>query len=231
MTPLRSKKTVFYGYAKSRLTPTPAQSNGPLINHNNTANMVKKSRNQKVSKNQNAIERIRGQGGYYTEKVVPFMRNIIPDGTFERFGGRLGGTAAAALSGVPALHRPGEALGQNLGRRIAKIAGFGDYSVKMNSLSTVGKAISPGESVPEFGTMGNAAVCDTVNTLETWLFQATLFCSTTPVISSIPAISIPFRGSHQLQPSISSIVSTASSLNSNHSLQNIPRQDPLVLSC
>lgn len=118
--------------------------------------MAKKNRNPKGFKNQNAIERIRGQGGYYTEKVVPFMRNVFPDGTFERFGGRVGGTAAAALTGVPALHRPGEALGQNLGRRIAKIAGFGDYTVKMNTLSTVGKAISPGESVPEFGTMGNA---------------------------------------------------------------------------
>jgi hypothetical protein len=120
--------------------------------------MAKKNqRNQKVSKNQqNAIDRIRGQGGYYTEKVVPFMRNVIPDGSFERLGGRFGGAAAAALSGVPALHRPGEALGQNLGRKIAKIAGFGDYSVRMNTLSTVGKAINPGESVPEFGTNGNA---------------------------------------------------------------------------
>jgi hypothetical protein len=109
----------------------------------------------KKNNKKQSIARVRGQGGYYTDKVVPVMQNLIPKGTFQKFGGVAGGMAGTALTGNPAGGLVGASGGRALGAKIAKILGFGDYSVVENSISTVGKAIMPGEPVPEFGTSGN----------------------------------------------------------------------------
>jgi hypothetical protein len=110
----------------------------------------------------NAVARISGKGGYYSDKVVPFMRKIIPDGTFARggafVGDRLGNVAGNMVipgSGSVAGGLASKA-GNWLGSGLSRILGFGDYEVSNNSLIKTGGAIMPGEAIPAFGVMGQA---------------------------------------------------------------------------
>jgi len=117
----------------------------------------KNNKNKNSNKNQKKVEiaRIRGQGGYYTDNVLPVMQKVFPKGTFANFGASAGGIAASSLVPHPAAAGAGASAGRYLGSQISRILGFGDYSVTSNTLSTVGKAIMPGESVPDFGVKGN----------------------------------------------------------------------------
>jgi hypothetical protein len=113
----------------------------------------KKKKNVKKGNNGN-IATLSGQGGYYSEKVVPFMRKVIPDGTLAKYGGKAGGLLAPMISLNPYAGAVGRSSGSALGSAISRLVGFGDYSVVNNSLSTVGKAVDPGQPVPSFGVMG-----------------------------------------------------------------------------
>lgn len=110
-------------------------------------------RNKNKNKNNTGIARVKGQGGYYTDNVLPVMQKIFPRGTFANFGTGAGGIAANAMA--PGSGVAGAAAGRYLGSQISRILGFGDYTVQSNSLSSVGKAIMPGEAVPDFGIRGN----------------------------------------------------------------------------
>lgn len=117
-------------------------------------------------KNKNATTRnanqstavIRGQGGYYSDRILPIMQQIVPKGTFSRVGsqlGAIGGTALGARAGMPAAGgAAGSQLGRFLGSGVSRLVGFGDYTVASNTLFKEGMAIMPGEAVPSFGVMG-----------------------------------------------------------------------------
>jgi hypothetical protein len=120
--------------------------------------MVKKGA---LAKRKNAnrdkeIRKILGQGNYFTD----FMGSVVPPGTFGRLGGKGGGFLGNNLGNKidPMLGKSGQKYGGKAGRwmgeKIANLVGFGDYAVLSNSLSTTGKAINPGEPVPQFGTDG-----------------------------------------------------------------------------
>jgi plastocyanin len=124
--------------------------------------MPRRNRNRAAKKSNPSIPRMVGQGGYYTEKVVPFLRKVIPDGSFARGGAALGnglgrnlGQALMPGSGV-ILGNAGSKAGRSLGAGISRILGFGDYTVANNSLLKMGGALVPGEEVPSFGFMGEA---------------------------------------------------------------------------
>lgn len=116
--------------------------------------MVKNNKNVTL-KNQR-IPKISGQGNYFTDA----MSTLVPKGTFARLGGKGGGFLGGQVAGRidPLLSQGGSKLGgrfgRSMGEKIANLVGFGDYAVMSNSLSTVGKAIQPGEPVPQFGTNG-----------------------------------------------------------------------------
>jgi len=121
--------------------------------------MPNKNKNKNNKKKQ-AIPRIEGNGGYYSDVIAPFMSKIVPDGTFNKTGMAMGaraGSLAGARYGMP---KPGAAIGARLGgylgSGISKLVGFGDYAVENNSLAKSGMAIPPGEAVPSFGVMGHA---------------------------------------------------------------------------
>lgn len=83
----------------------------------------------RVYPNQKGKSRVlTGRGGYYDSKFVKTARKWVPKGTFKTAGGLIG-----ANLGAPA-------LGASLGNLASKILGFGDYTVKRNSM------ISEGES-------------------------------------------------------------------------------------
>ena len=123
--------------------------------------MVKRA---KKNKRNNPIEmaKLSGKGGYYSDKMLPILRQMVPEGTFSKFGGLAGGALGAAAGNlvVPgsglATSRLGSSLGSRLGNRISRLVGFGDYQVKENSLFKEGMAIPPGEAVPSFGVLGQA---------------------------------------------------------------------------
>lgn len=66
---------------------------------------------------------LKGSGGYYDSAFVKKMRKIIPKGSFEEGGRVLGGP-----------------LGSLAGKALAKIAGFGAYTIKSNSLIDEGQS-------------------------------------------------------------------------------------------
>lgn len=128
--------------------------------------MSKTSRNarRRAAKQRTAqeVQRVLGQGGYYTENILPALRKMFPDGTFSRAGakagglvGRLGaGAVAPPLAGAGA--GIGSKLGSKLGAGLARLVGFGDYEVANNSLARFGGIIPPGEAIPSFGVMGSS---------------------------------------------------------------------------
>lgn len=71
---------------------------------------------------------IRGSGGYYQSNFVKRANKIIPKGAFSKVGGVIGG-----LYGAPG-------LGSAAGSLLSKIAGFGAYRVKSNSLINEGES-------------------------------------------------------------------------------------------
>lgn len=109
-----------------------------------------------------SIARLRGKGGYYSDRMLPILRQLFPDGSFARAGETAGGILGSVAGGSlgPAGMGPGRQLGgklgSNLGSRISRLVGFGDYTVKENSLFKEGMAIPPGEAVPSFGVLGQA---------------------------------------------------------------------------
>lgn len=133
---------------------------------------VQRRNNKKTKKNnkmsavarvlEETIPTLSGQGSYYSEKILPKLRQIFPDGTFARAGantGRFVGSVGASMIN-PALSRAGGSLGSGLGSKmgsaISRLVGFGDYEVKNNSILTVGGMIPAGQPIPTFGVMGQA---------------------------------------------------------------------------
>lgn len=121
-----------------------------------STNQNKKTRKNAIKRAQaNAqIAQMHGQGGYYSDKVVPFMSKLVPKGSFANMGGSLGG-ALGVSSGIPGAPLMGGAAGSYLGSRIAKLVGFGDYSVQSNTLMKQGMAIPEGAPLPAFGNLGH----------------------------------------------------------------------------
>lgn len=115
--------------------------------------MVKKAKNAKGK-----IAQVAGQGGYYTDKILPVMQQLVPKGTFARAGGSVGAAAGTLLGASSGMSAPASAIGGGMGRYLgkglARLVGFGDYTVTNNTLFREGMALTPGESVPMFGTMG-----------------------------------------------------------------------------
>jgi len=118
-----------------------------------TKKSIKNKEKSAVKKAEKRILQISGQGGYYTDNVVPFMRRLIPDGTFAKAGGA-GGGMLAGMSGVPGSTSVGSATGKYLGGQLAKLVGFGDYAVVSNTITKAGGAIPEGTQVPCFGNFG-----------------------------------------------------------------------------
>lgn len=116
----------------------------------------KTQQNNKKKVSNGTVAIIGGQGNYYTEKIAPAMGKVFPKGSFAKTGGAIGAVLSPFVSANPYMPAVGKSAGSALGQSIARILGFGDYSVVNNTLSTVGKAISPGQPVPSFGVMGEA---------------------------------------------------------------------------
>lgn len=114
----------------------------------------------KNKKNSQTVAVVRGNGNYYTDKIVPVMQQIVPKGTFARGGEYVGGAGGSILGtkyGQASLGRQlGSTAGRLLGNGLSRIVGFGDYTVENNSLFKEGMALAPGEAVPSFGMIGNA---------------------------------------------------------------------------
>lgn len=100
-----------------------------------------------------------GHGGYYSDKIVPFMRSIVPDGTFSKVGSTLGGVAGTALGSYIAQpvagSKLGSAAGSSLGGKLAQFLGFGKYTVRKNSLLKEGGSLAEGVPLPSFGLAGH----------------------------------------------------------------------------
>lgn len=116
------------------------------------------SKGQKAKRKQAALatQHVVGHGNYYTEKVKPFLAQNVPKGTFRDMGSAAGMGAGNYFTKNPALATLGGQGGAFLGNALSKILGFGDYEVKSNTISKIGKAVSAGELVPDFGVRGNA---------------------------------------------------------------------------
>jgi len=114
--------------------------------------MPNKNKKQNKNNKNGQLVKINGQGGYYTDKIVPFMRQIVPSGTF-----RAAGTAAGGLAGSkygPIASKVGMLGGGYLGGQLSRVLGFGDYTVKANTIATQGMAIPEGTEVPTFKREG-----------------------------------------------------------------------------
>jgi len=94
-----------------------------------------------------------GQGNYFTD----FMGKLIPRGSFAKGGAALGGLLGDTIApGFAPVSAVGKYAGSKLGNKLAQLVGFGDYTVTSNTLSKVGKALDPGQSIPSFGIMGTS---------------------------------------------------------------------------
>lgn len=139
--------------------------------------MSKRSRQEALIrkwKNEPVFPQISGRGDYKT-----FFRNVgrgistigkalVPSGTFSKLGsalgggiGTVGGAALGSLAGPAAGTVGGYAggigggmLGAKAGDSFAKMVGFGDYQVKVNSLMD----LPMGKTMAAFGNMSNATI-------------------------------------------------------------------------
>jgi hypothetical protein len=79
----------------------------------------------------------------------------VPKGIFRDIGSAAG-TGLGTLSKIAGAPLVGGYAGGALGHGLSQILGFGDYTVNSNTISKVGRAVSAGELVPDFGVRGNA---------------------------------------------------------------------------
>lgn len=117
-------------------------------------------RRQRSVRKAATIAKINGQGDYYATQILPRLQKLFPPGTFAKAGGMAGGALGGIggnlinpVAGV-AGGKLGSAAGSVLGDKLAKLVGFGDYSVMSNSLVKSGGVIAPGEAIPSFGVLG-----------------------------------------------------------------------------
>jgi hypothetical protein len=108
----------------------------------------KKNKSKVSDEDIQAIKKIVGQGGYYTDKMLPVLQRVFPSGTFSKAGGFIGGNAARSIN--PGLSNAGSALGARLGQRLAKVVGFGAYTVNKNSLMKTASVLPEGTEIPQF---------------------------------------------------------------------------------
>lgn len=127
------------------------RKDGTMVRKNSTKTIHKRPYRQSYQRRPyrrsyrpTAVPRIRGRGGYYTDKLKSYAKSVqdfgkkwIPNGTLGVLGGALGGTGGALM-----------------GKGISKLIGFGDYSVKSNSLFK----LDMGAQVPQFGNMTNGTI-------------------------------------------------------------------------
>lgn len=101
-----------------------------------------------------AIQQIHGQGGYYTDHILPFLQKAVPKGTFAKLGGT-GGAMLGKAAGMPGAGALGGFAGAKLGGKISQILGFGDYTVTSNTIAKMGTAVPEGQPIPTFQSMGH----------------------------------------------------------------------------
>jgi len=118
-----------------------------------TRNKNKKTSNNDKNK-KNSVPQVQGKGGYYTDKIVPFMNSVIPKGSFANIGST-GLGALGAVTGVPGASQVGAYTGKYLGGEIAKLLGFGTYRVQNNSIMKTGVALPEGTQIPGFASQGH----------------------------------------------------------------------------
>jgi hypothetical protein len=111
-----------------------------------------KSKNKQIKKQQ--IPTLIGNGGYYANAVVPFMRKVAPRGTFANAGESIG-SAFGNATGLSSLGNLGGKAGGYLGGKLASLLGFGEYSVQNNSLLKSGMKLSEGVEIPAFHNSGH----------------------------------------------------------------------------
>jgi len=123
----------------------------PQKNNSNAKQSSRRSRASKTSGTVKTIPKVRGQGGYWTDKIVPYLSDKVPPGTLSMIARSIG-----SASGVPG----GGDVASYLGNRLAKVVGFGDYEVVANTLSTKGGAIPEGVDIPSFSnTAHETRIC------------------------------------------------------------------------
>lgn len=122
-----------------------------MVKKNNSNANGKGKQNKNPLKQYQYVTGINGQGGYWSDNIVPFMRKAIPDGSFSRLGATAGGMLGGATALGPAGGIVGSKAGSYLGGKLAQILGFGDYQVVGNSLMKTGTALPEGMEVPTFG--------------------------------------------------------------------------------
>jgi hypothetical protein len=119
----------------------------------------RKRNNNKKSNKPQFIPTVNGQGGYWTDTVLPALQKTFPKGTFSNAGGAVGGALGSNLTGGSKLaSNVGSRAGRYLGSSIAKIVGFGDYNVVGNSLSKIGSSLPEGYDIPSFGNANHETV-------------------------------------------------------------------------
>jgi len=158
-----------------------------------------RNRNKKISNNdknkKNAVPQVQGQGGYYTDKIVPFMNSVVPKGSFAKMGSA-GLGALGAVTGVPGASQVGSFTGKYLGGEIAKLLGFGTYRVQNNSIMKAGVALPEGTQIPGFASQGHETrichreyICDIVVPSSPTAFKNTAYAINAGNASLFPWLS------------------------------------------
>lgn len=118
--------------------------------------MARKKQNNKQQRAASAAQRavvpaMIGSGDYWTDfrsglsKALSAASSAVPKGTFQKVGAGIGGAFGQS------------ALGGGAGKLVSQILGFGDYSIRANSLV---QPLNMGSTIAQFGDMSNAThVC------------------------------------------------------------------------
>lgn len=100
------------------------------------------------------LTQVVGRGGYWSDafrKMGGVARSLVPEGAFSKIGAA-GGGALGSYFGRPDI---GQYIGNLAGQGVAKIAGFGAYHVKANSILA---QLDEGVQIPQFGDAAHATV-------------------------------------------------------------------------
>jgi len=107
-----------------------------------------------------AFPRQVGRGDYKTvlsglaKALQKVGQRTVPKGTFAKIGERLGQAGGGYLSGSSLGAAAGGIAGKAAGSGFSQLVGFGDYSIKANSLMD----LPMGQPVAAFGNMSNATI-------------------------------------------------------------------------
>lgn len=144
--------------------------------------------------NSKRYPRFTGRGDYKTtlrnigKAVQTVGRVMVPAGTFAKLGGAAGTGIGGYMSGSPYGAAAGGWLGGTAGDKFAQLVGFGDYSVKANSLMD----LPMGQPVASFGNMSNATVVKHREFIQNVLVPAVPADFSVQVLSLNPALRAVF---------------------------------------